>query len=554
MIKTGYRNLKRSRNIMQILLKYGFSFVVERLKIDGIAYKMPLTPNKEIQDMSTGERIRRALEELGPTFVKLGQIMSTRNDILDPEIIEEISKLQSNVKSFDIKEARDTFISEIGLEIEEVFNDFNETPIGAASIGQAYVAKLKDGKDVIVKIQRPNIENIIKSDLEMLQLIGKVIEEYYKETVVDFGEVIEEFSITIMRELDYTFEARNCEKFREIFKNDNNVYIPKVYWNVSSKKVLVMEKIDGISVSNINDIRSIGWDTEEIANIGAMSFMKQVFFHGFFHADPHPGNIFAIDNNKIAFIDFGIVGLIDNITLNFITEMFFASINKDVDKIIDSLVELDAISADTNVRKLREEISFFIHYYYDMPIKMINIAEILNEFMRFCRKNKVKLPSQFSLLGRAIITLEGTAKKLNPDFALSTIVKNFIKEFYLNKFKPDKILFKSRGYIEQALTDIKVIPRQIKLVLRHLEKNEIKFSIDEIKFTNLEKEINNMTNKIAASLILSSTIVGSSMIITTNTGPSIKGYSILGVIGFLIATVMGMYLIISILMSNRNRR
>lgn len=554
MIKTGYRNLKRSRNIMQILLKYGFSFLVEKLKIDGIAYKMPLTPNKEIQNMSTGERVRRALEELGPTFVKLGQIMSTRNDILDPEIIEEISKLQNDVRSFGIKEARETFISEIGLEIEEVFDDFNEMPIGSASIGQAYVAKLKDGKDVIVKIQRPNIENIIKSDLEMLQLMGKVIEEYYKETVVDFGEVIEEFSVTIMRELDYTFEARNCEKFRETFKNDSHVYIPKIYWDVSSKKVLVMEKINGISVSNINDIRNIGWDTKEIANVGAMSFMKQVFFNGFFHADPHPGNIFAIGKDKIAFIDFGIVGLIDNITLKFITDILLASINKDVDKIIDSLVELDAIGEETNVRKFREEISFFIHYYYDMPIKMINITEILNEFMRFSRKNKVKLPSQFSLLARAIITIEGTAKKLNPEFALSTIVKEFIKEFYLNKFKPDKLLFKSRSYIEQALTDFKVIPRQIKLVLKHLEKNQIKFTIDEIKFTNLEKEINNMTNKIAASLILSSTIVGSSMIITTKTGPSIKGYPILGIVGFLIATIMGLYLTVSILMAGRNKR
>jgi ubiquinone biosynthesis protein len=240
--------------------------------------------------------------------------------------------------------------------------------------------------------------------------------------------------------------------------------------------------------------------------------------------------------------------------LNFITDIFFASINKDIDKIIDSLVELDAISEDTNVRKLREEISFFIHYYYDMPIKLINITEILNEFMRFSRKNKVKLPSQFSLLARAIVTLEGTAKKLNPDFALSTIVKNFIKEFYLNKFKPDKVLLKSKSYIEQALIDFKVIPRQIKLLLRHLEKNEVKFTIDEIKFTNLEKEINNMTNKLAVSLILSSTIVGSSMIITTKTGPSIKGYPILGIVGFLIATIMGMYLTVSILMTGRSKR
>ncbi|SHJ87554.1 ABC1 kinase family protein [Tepidibacter formicigenes] len=555
MIKVTYNNLRRYKEIVQILIKYGFSFLVEKLKIDGIAHKIPLTPSKDIQDMSTGERIRRALEDLGPTFIKLGQILSTRNDILEPSIIEELSKLQNNVTPFEFKEAKKIFKEEIGLEFNEIFKELNTVPVAAASIGQVYEGKLKDGKNVIVKIQRPNIENTIKSDLELLYRFAKVIDEYYKDTIVDFSEVVEDFAVSIIRELDYNFEARNCEKFREIFSKDKNVYIPKVHWDFTSKKVLTLEKINGINVSSIDEIKKRNWNPKNIARIGAMAFMKQVFFHGFFHADPHPGNIFATGNNEIAFIDFGIVGLIDNQTLDFITEIFFSSVNKDVDKIINSLIELDAIDKNTNLRKLREEMAFFIHYYYDMPIKRINISELLNEFMRFCRKNKVKLPSQFAPLAKAIITIEGCGKMLDPEFSVSVIVKEFIKEFYLNKFKPENLIFKSKNYLDQVFTDFKVIPRQIKLLLRNFQKNEIKFTIDEIRFTNLEKEISNMTNKLSVSLIISSTIVGSSLIITTTkTGPSFKGYPLLGIVGFIIATIMGMYLIVSILISNRNKR
>ncbi len=553
-LKMTYRNLRRYKEIIQILITYGFSFLVEKFKIEGIAYKIPLTPREDIKYMSTGERIRRALEELGPTFTKLGQILSTRTDIIEPSIIEELSKLQDNVQTFDFEEARKIFKEELGLEFEDAFVDFNEKEIGAASIGQVYEGKLKDGEKVIVKIQRPNIENVIKSDLEILYALAKVIDEYYKDSILRISDAVEDFSISIMRELDYNIEGRNCEKFREMFKKDKHVYIPKVHWEYTSRRVLTLEKIEGIKIIDGDEMIKRSWNPKEIANIGAMAFMKQVFLHGFFHGDPHPGNIFAVSKDKISFIDFGIVGFIDNITLDLMTDIFFASVNRDMDKIISSLIELDAIEKNTNLRKLREELSFFIHYYYNMPLKRLNVSEVLNEFMRFARKNKIKLPSQFAVLAKSIVTLEGGGKTLNPDFSLSTIVKDFMREFYLNKLKPKNLFFASKSYLDEAFHDLKVIPRQIRLLLRNLEKNEIKFSIDEIKFTNLEKEINNMTNKLSISLIISSTIVGSSLVITTKIGYSVYGYPLLGIIGYVIALIMGMFLIVSILLSNKNKR
>lgn len=550
----NYRNLKRYKSIIQILIKYGFSFVVEKLKIDGIAYKMPLTPMEDIRNMSTGERIRRALEELGPTFVKLGQILSTRRDIFDPSIIEELSKLQDNVNSFEFEDAEKIFKEELGIKFEDIFIEFSKKEIAAASIGQVYEGRLRNGETVIVKIQRPNIEDTIKSDLEILYNLAKVIDEYYKDNIFSLSEAVEDFSVAIIRELDYNFEGRNCEKFGEIFKNDKNVYVPKVYWEYTSKRVLTLEKIKGIKIIDLDEMKRRNWNPKNIADIGAMALMKQVFFHGFYHADPHPGNIFAMNKDKISFIDFGIVGLIDNSTLDFITDIFFAIVNKDIDKIINSMIELDAIDKNTNLRKLKEELSFFMHYYYNMPIKRLNVSEVLNEVMRFARKNKVRLPSQFSTLARTIITMEGAGKVLDPDFSLSVIVKNFAKEFYLNKFNPKNLFFKSKNYLEEMSNDFKIIPRQIRLLLRNFERNEIKFTIDEIKFTNLEKEINNMTNKLSISLIISSTIVGSSLVITTKIGPRVNGYPLLGIVGYILATIMGMFLIISILISNKNKR
>ncbi|KXZ39430.1 ubiquinone biosynthesis protein [Alkalithermobacter thermoalcaliphilus JW-YL-7 = DSM 7308] len=554
MIKVSYKNIKRYKEIAQVLIKYGFAFVVEKLKIDGIAYKIPIVTRENIKYMSTGERIRRALEELGPTFIKLGQILSTRHDLLEPSIIEELSKLQSNVSTFEFEYAKEIFKDEIGLDFEDVFSYFNPKVIGSASIGQVYEGRLKTGQEVIVKIQRPNIENLIRTDLEILYSIGKAIDEHYKDSLINFCEIIEEFSVLMLRELDYNFEARNCEKFMELFKNDKNIHIPKVYWDYTSKRVLTLEKIKGVQITDFKKIENNHWDSKKIANIGALSFMKQIFIHGFFHADPHPGNIIIVGNEKIAFIDFGIVGFIDSLTLGLITDMLFASINKDIERIITVLMDLNAIQDNTNLIKLREDMSYLIHYYYNIPIKKINLSEVINEFMRFIRKNNIKLPSQFATLAKAIITIEGSAKVLNPDFCLPVIFKDFLKEFYINKFNPSNIFSSCQIYLSQLARDIKFIPKQVRLILKNLEKNEIKLTIDDKKFISIEKAIYNMTNKLSISLIISSLLVGSSLVITTNVGPKLKGYPLLGVIGYTLASFMGIILVVSIIFSNKNNQ
>lgn len=554
-MKISYKNLKRYKEIVNILIKYGFTYIAEKLNIEGIAYKIPITtPHNEIQEMSTGEKIRRTIEELGPTYIKIGQILSTRKDLLDQDIINELSKLRDNVEVYDTDIAKDIFKQELGFDINDVFIDFNENPIGSASIGQVYEAKLNYGEEVIIKIQRPNIEETIKSDLEVLKTIAIALKDLNNDIDIDLISVVEEFQNQLLRELDYNFEAINAIKFKKMFKDTEEVYIPKIYSEYSSKRVLVMEKIKGVKLNDIETIKALGWDTKKISEIGIRSLFKQIFEHGFFHADPHPGNIFILNEDTISYIDFGMVGIIDRNTLNYLDEITIAVVEKNIDKIIYILTEMNSINTDIDIRGLRQDLLYLIHYYYDAPIERINIGDILNEVFRFLRRYKVNIPSQLSTLAKTIITLEGTARQLNPEFTVSSIGKEFMKHYYLNKVNVERILLDSKHNIEELILDVKTIPKQMKGILRNIEKNNIKITIEEVKLTKLERRINDMATTLSLSLVLASMVVGSSLIISSANISGNSWIMIIAGMGFLLSFIVGILLVIKILRSKYKRK
>ena len=554
-MRISYKNLKRYKEIVRVLIKYGFSFVVEKLNIEGVAYKIPITnPSEAIKNMSTGEKIRRAIEELGPTYVKLGQILSTRKDLLDQDIIDEISNLRDNVEEFDTNIARAIFKKEIGLDVDKVFKDFNNKPIAAASIGQVYEAKLQSGEEVIVKIQRPNIEETIKSDIEILRSMAIGLKDLNKDIDVDLIQIVEEFHTQLMRELDYNFEAINAMKFKKIFKGSEEVYIPQVYGDYTAKRILVMEKIIGVKLSDVKRIRALGWDTKVISEIGARSLFKQIFEHGFFHADPHPGNIFVLGKNTISYIDFGMIGIVDKKTLNLLNEVSIALIEKNVDRIIYILIEMDAVNTEIDISGLRQDLLYLIHYYYDVPMEKINIGDILNEIFKFFRKYKVSIPSQLSTLAKTIITLEGTGRELNPKFSVASMGKEFIKYYYTNKFNPKRIFMNSKHTAEEMLLDIKTIPKQLRVILRNIEKNNVKIQIEDVKFTSLEERITDLTTQLSLSLVLASIVVGSSLIIASPNINNNVWIRLTAFSGFFISFIIGLLLVIKILRSQYRKK
>ncbi|MBU5306827.1 AarF/ABC1/UbiB kinase family protein [Clostridioides mangenotii] len=544
-MRISYRHLKRYREIAYVLIKYGFSFIVEKLNIEGIAYKIPIFDTTEnIKNMSTGERLTFALEELGPTYIKIGQILSTRKDLLDQDIIDELSKLRDDTGKFPTGIALEIFEEEIGQGIKQVFSHFNEEPIAAASIGQVYEATLNTGEEVIIKVQRPNIENTIKSDLEILKTIAVTLKDLKKDYKIDLVEIIEEFETQLLRELDYTFEAISATKFRKMFKDSDEVYIPEVYLEWCTKKVLVMEKVKGIKLSDIEKIKSLGWDAKNIANIGVRSFFVQILSDGFFHADPHPGNIFVIGKNKISYIDFGMIGIIDNKTLKMLNEISLAVVDKNVDKIIYLLLEMDALSSESNLSGFRQDLLYLIHYYYDVPLEKISATEILNEVFRFFRKYNVVLPNQLIILAKTVITLEGTARLLNPKFSLDSLSKEFLKHYYKHKLKLKDLIADSRQNIEEVVLDLKSIPKQLKSILRNIERNNIKLNIEDVKMTKLESVIVELTSQMSLTLVLASIIIGSSLILAS---PNIENniwikYTAMS--GFFISFLIGIFLVI----------
>ncbi|MEG2246188.1 MAG: AarF/UbiB family protein [Peptostreptococcaceae bacterium] len=549
-MKVSYRHLKRYKEIVQILLKYGFSIIVEKLNIEGVAYKIPITnPPAEIKNMSTGERLRRAFEELGPTYVKLGQILSTRKDLLDQNIIDELVKLRDNVEVFDTDIAMKILKEELNVPINDIFLEFNHTPIAAASLGQVYEATLKSGDSVIVKIQRPNMENIIKSDIEILKAIAGAIKDFNKDLNVDIQSIIEDFETQLLRELDYNFEAINGLKFQNMFADTSEVYIPKVFMEYTTQKVLVLEKIVGVKLSNVNKMKKLGWDTERISEIGIKSLFKQIFEYGFFHADPHPGNIFVINDSCVAYIDFGMIGIIDKKTLNILNAITLAAVDRNIDRIIYLLMELDVISYDTNLTGLRQDLLYLMHYYYDVPLDKLSLGDILNEVFRFCRTYKVALPPQLVLLVKALITLEGTARELNPNFSITIAGKSFMKYYYVNRLNPENIIKQSKQSTQEAISDIKAIPKQLKGILRNIEKNNIRIHIEDVKFSKLEKIITDFATKLSLSLVLAALLVGSSLIISSPNINNSFWVRILAFSGFIVSFLVGILLVIKIIRS-----
>lgn len=554
-MRIGYKNLKRYKEIVYVLIKYGFSFVVEKLNMEGVAYKIPITnPPEEIKNMSTGEKIRRAIEELGPTYIKLGQILSTRKDLLDQDIIDELSKLRDNVEEFDTELAKSIFKTEIGLDIDKVFKNFNDKPIGAASIGQVYEASLDSGEEVIIKIQRPNIESIIKSDLEILKSMAIALKDFKKDIDIDLIQIVEEFQTQLMRELDYNFEALNAIKFRKIFDKSDDVYIPEIYEKYTTKRILVMEKIIGVKLSDVDKIKKLGWDTKAISEIGVRSLLKQVFEHGFFHADPHPGNIFILSQKTISYIDFGMIGIVDKKSLNLLNEIAIALVEKNVDRIIYILMEMDVVNTEVDMSGIRQDLLYLIHYYYDVPLEKISITDILNEVFRFLRKYKISIPAQLLTLAKTIITLEGTGRELNPDFSLSSMGHEFMKYYYVNKFNPQRVFMSSKHIAEEMLLDIKTIPKQMRVILRNIEKNNIKMQIEDVKFVSLEEKITDLTTQISLSLVLASIVVGSSLIIASPNINNNVWIRLTAFSGFFISFIIGLLLVIKIIRSQYRKK
>ncbi|MFW5885183.1 MAG: ABC1 kinase family protein [Patescibacteria group bacterium] len=548
-----YRGLKRAKEIVLVFAKFGFGYVFNLRFIQkdfGVSEKSLKDQEKtgrKIQ-MSGPERLKTAFEELGPTFIKLGQILSTRPDLLPSAYTDELTKLQDNVPPFSFDKVREQMKKEFGRDIEEVFVEFDKKPIAAASLSQVHKAKLKNGVEVAVKIQRPDIQATIETDISILNRLAQFAEKRFSQSrIYQPTELVKEFSQIIRQELDFYREARNIEGFYKNLASVKFIFIPKVFWNFTTGKVLTMELVRGERVNKAIQDKEQKYDKKLIASRIINSFLKQVFQDGYFHGDPHPGNIFVLEDNAVAFLDFGIVGHLEDQTKNYLADLLVAVSKKDTGRIIRIWKDMEIMNPLEEPPSLRQELRGFLDKYYGMESRKIHLGRLLEEMIEIMVKYDIKAPTSFALLTKAIINIEGICRQLDPGFNMVSFTEPYAKELVKKRYSLKEILKKGSSLGREALDFFEKTPQEIYFLSKGLREGKLSIGFKHQNLEDLTLVIDRASNRIAFGLITAALIVGSSFIMTLDKGPFVFGYPILGLIGFLAAAFLGLGLVISII-------
>lgn len=556
-INRNIRSLKRYRQVLGILIKYGFGHIVEQLNID---YYLELgkrivslgTASRDLERLTQAARIRLALEELGPTFIKLGQLLSTRPDIVPADVIEELKKLQDRLPPVATEEVMAQIHRELGYPVEELFRDFDQTPLATASIAQVHRGTLKSGEQIVCKVRRPEVETVIETDIDIMMGLAYLIEKHLPGgDMYDPIGVVKEFRRTINRELDFSREARTITRFADNFANDERVKIPKVFWDYTGRTVLTLEYLSGIKISNIDELLDKDYDLKLLAHNGADNFLQQVFLHGLFHADPHPGNIHVLPGNVICIFDFGMVGRLDDDLKLQLTELLLSVLRRDVDHIISQLLYSGDLHDESNLKNLKRDLTEFIDDYYDILLQDLRVGKLLIDFVEILTEYRIKFPSNLMLLSRALIAMEGIGRQLDPDFNMVEQLKPFAEQIVKDRYSPANMTKEATRTLQSYQSLAKNLPKDIKEFINRINRNKFKIDLEHRGLERLINDLDKSTNRISFSMVIASLIIGSSLIMQTDNGPMLFGFPVLGLFGYCVAGVLGFGLAIAILRSGR---
>jgi len=551
------RDIRRLRHIVTVLVRYGFGYFVDRMNLGQNAIgkrfiRLKPIRNLQVFDLPVGLRLRKVLEELGPTFVKLGQVLSTRPDIMPIDFCCELESLQDKVPAFDFEKVEEQVLRELKNPVDRLFTNFSREPIAAASLAQAHTAQLKIGEKVIVKVQRPGIEKTIATDLEILAELARLAEKHIEEIrIYNPVALVEEFRQSILKELDFTREAGNIIRFQKQFEGDDAVYIPRYYPELSSRRILTMERVEGIKISNREKIEKAGLSSRKIALRGAQAFLKQIFEFGFFHADPHPGNLMALPGNRVAFIDFGMVGRIHHETKELLTDILAGVAEHDTEKIADRFLSMGAVDESADMKKFEMDIEDFLDRHFVASLKELKIGQFLIDLLTVVADNRIKLPPDLYLLSKAMVIIEGVGEQLDPDFELARLIKPFARKMAFERRGPGTLFKEVKKFAEILYDWARSFPRDLKTVFDKLKKGTLKVEFEHHGLENLIVELDKVSNRIAFSVIIAALIIGSSLIVQTDKGPHLFGFPLFGFAGYVIAGFMGLWLVIAILRSGR---
>jgi ubiquinone biosynthesis protein len=543
-IMREYRHFKRYREIVHVFLKHGLGFMVQRM---GLTKIIPLPDRHSLKscerepDNCMAEKLSHVLMELGPTFIKLGQLLSTRPDLLPPAYIDALEKLQDKVYPMPYEQAVKQLINEIGHP-EEIFAEFDSVPLAAASIGQVHRAVLKTGEKVIVKIQRPDIYDQVVNDLEILVKLARLAERRSPQAAqLGFAAMMEDYSQTLLRELDYDRESKNTERMYRNFLDNPNVIIPKVYWDYTTPKVLTEEYIAGVKFNDLNEISARGWDTKKISALGTEAFLTQVMVHGFFQADPHPGNMMVVDEEHIAFIDFGEIGILTGKRLDNLGILFMSIGTKDMDRVLATLVNMGIVHSEAINDDFQGDLEDLIERVYSGNIGNVDIMRLRKELLDLAFQYQLKMPAYMTSLMKALITLDGVGKKLDPNFNISEVTNDLAQKLFSEKMKPENLQKVLKRNFYGEILPLLSLPKNFNQLIKTTGEGRLNMSLDLGFKPEAARKITQLVNRIGASLLIAGGLVGGGMLLKDSQHPLVHyAYGVFGIVlfGIIIVGIM----------------
>ena len=551
-----YRHLNRYHRILRVLFKYGFEDLIDRLHIDQYLESglrmINRKPREQISRLSRPERLRMVFEELGPTFIKLGQLLSTRPDFIPAEYLEELAKLQDKVPPVSYEEVCTIFMEETGKKPKEIFATFDTEPLAAASIGQVHKAVLENGEKVVVKVQRPKLENIIAVDLEILAHIAGLMEQYLEELQGHRpSAVVEEFARSLSREIDFSIELANIQRFAMQFEGKNIIHVPHVYPQLSSERILVMECIEGIKCSDKQQLEHSGTDLSLLAERGALLVMEQIFVHGFFHSDPHPGNIFVLPDEVVCFIDFGQVGRLSLRDREDFTDLVMSLVAGDEQKVMSGLLKITDQHGEVDTSLLAADLANMMDLYLYKPLGELEAGKILQDIINLVSRHKLSIKPGLYVMMKALATVEGVGLMLDPNLQLISLAKPFMRKIQYGRMHPERVLGDMESTARSYINLIKEIPEELLTISRQLRNGKIKMEFEHRGMEKLGSALDRVSNRVAFAIVLAALIIGSSLIVLSDIPPHWHDIPLIGLVGFVVAGVMGFWLLLSIIRHGR---
>ncbi|HIA36368.1 MAG TPA: AarF/ABC1/UbiB kinase family protein [Flavobacteriales bacterium] len=543
------QNIKRIRDVIRIMGKYGFEDVVANTSLTKLIPKNKRLSwqryDRPVLEYSRWERIRMCFEELGATFVKLAQVLSDRPDILPEPLIKEFQKLQSQVKPFEYEKAIEIIESETGRRVEDIFETIDETPIGSASIGQVYKAKLRSGEDVVVKVQRPGVKELVDTDLRILTEVAKRGEAYFeKHGITNILDIVNTFRKTMEKEMDYNHEARSIEQFRIYYKKNKDFYVPKAYKNHTTEKVMVIEYAEGCKITNIKQLKEWKIAPDKLAERGMHIYLSQIFEHGFFHADPHPGNIIIKKSGVICLIDFGMVGKLVKRDKYAIAGIFIGMAQQNAEKMANNLRKLSYKNEITDPRIFENDVNEIIEDFASLDVSEGSMADLIPRLQKLVYDYKMQLPGSIFLILRALAILEGIGKQVSPSMNIYDHLKPYGVSILKEQYSVENITDEIFHRMTQMNSFIRSFPYEVNEILKNVREGKLKIEVEDWETKKLTKKIDLAANRLVLAFLISSLIIGSAIIMMANLDPNdeIPGLSM---IGFILAIILSIPLIIA---------